>query len=379
MTNPTTSTTDERSPSDDAPDEVDPDTGEVIADADLPETPEDLPIRPASELKPEEENDGTSSLLGQVRTGVFEDVPMEQYHAHPAVSRSMLAEYAECDEYLRHRLQERTVWEPSRDEESSDALSTGRAAHLKLLEPKKAETTFRMAPDRCEAETNSGDRCSNSPKALFEGEDGTERFLCGTHARGLDEHPDLDMMTRSRAETVEGICAAARADDQIRQYLQQPGRAELSVVTTTKRGLPLRARPDWLTADPDRGTWTILDLKTCSDAHPKAVERAISRHGLWLQAILYPMVVQQEIGVWPEFLFAFVEKEPPHATQVYRIGPEDRAGIRHRTRELISEVSEKLWTGHWTGYDVSAHTDTVRRVSMKPWDKAKLGIPDVEV
>jgi hypothetical protein len=75
----------------------------------------------------------------------------------------------------------------------------------------------------------------------------------------------------------------------------------------------------------------IGDLKTAYDVTRRGLARAVWDHRLDLQRHHYRLGYYAVHGVWPEFLFVFVRKEPPHLVRVVDLGPrwDEPAAVDH--------------------------------------------------
>lgn len=107
---------------------------------------------------------------------------------------------------------------------------------------------------------------------------------------------------------------------------------------------------------------TIIDLKTCVSAHPKALERKILAYGYDIQETAYRRAVQ---AVAPEctgridFLFLFAEIVPPYA-----VTPVDLSGAYRLQGGLKWERACRTWarclkTNKWPGY-------VEKRITLSP-------------
>jgi hypothetical protein len=100
----------------------------------------------------------------------------------------------------------------------------------------------------------------------------------------------------------------------------------------------------------------ILDLKSTTDASPEACVRAVVTYGLDVQAAHYQAVWEAATGERRRFLFAFVEKEPPHEVGVVELhdAPGDEADWMEDARAKVAHARtvwrDCLEAGSWPGY-----------------------------
>lgn len=131
----------------------------------------------------------------------------------------------------------------------------------------------------------------------------------------------------------------------------------------------MRARLDWLPRwNPDR-RMIPADLKTCDNASPAAVAKAVAGYGYHLQAAHYTDGIRAlNLDPGPAFVFVFVEKTPPYLVTVAQL--DERAidagrMLMARAAEMFRDCRE---SGIWPGYD---GTEDIITVSLPPWATPK--------
>lgn len=351
-----------------------------LSQVDIGEIQEGEAIRPTSEEEAEHAErlehpgqvDGFAPALEEaVRSGFFAGVPEKVYHAHPAVSRSMLVEFSECGARLGHLLEERTPWELEEDEEESDALALGRALHTIVLEPEKAEERYKIAPETCMKKKRSGDPCTYSPTGYYPSVTETP-FLCGIHSKKLTPDESVTILPKDKADRLKGMIRSIAEHDRARSLLvESPGVPELTAVAEI-HGLAVRSRMDRLTLDvgQDDPEPVIVDLKTTRSAHPDDVRRDIGSKGYWLQAGLYPIIFEALTGFRPRMVFIFVEKTPPFPVVIYELDALHTQMVTRRAHELIDEAAEAISFCDFVAY---TREDTYT-VGLKRWDMKRHGM-----
>lgn len=115
----------------------------------------------------------------------------------------------------------------------------------------------------------------------------------------------------------------------------------------------------------------IIDLKLVEDASPAAVERTAENMGYAIQSTAYVRGLAQ---VFPdlmgriEFLFLFVEVEPPFAMNVVEPdGMFDEIGLR-RWRRAVETWGRCVKNNEWPAYG-----DGIKRISPPPWALSQEG------
>lgn len=129
-------------------------------------------------------------------------------------------------------------------------------------------------------------------------------------------------------------------------------------------GAWLRCRPDWMKCL-DSGRLVIVDLKTCSSAEPRQLRRAIRNFGYDQQDSMYRAGVKA-VGLSPEpdFLFVFVEVEPPHVITIARVDDCAREVGQRLNRKAIDLYQQYTKAGHWPGYVAD---DEIAEISEPGW------------
>ncbi|RSS92507.1 hypothetical protein EF919_18415 [Streptomyces sp. WAC02707] len=144
------------------------------------------------------------------------------------------------------------------------------------------------------------------------------------------------------------------------------GRAELSIFwTDPATGIRCRVRPDWLKELP--GLALAVDYKTCRDASPDAVSRAIRDHSYHQQDALYTD------GIWaalqPEdvrFVFVFQSKTAPYLITVRELAQQDRDIGRARNERALRIYADCERTGIWP--DWTGPITEIPTISMPSYD-----------
>jgi len=227
----------------------------------------------------------------------------EEYHAHPAVSRSGLALIAHSPLHVWHRYHSGTYTPPV----PAPALRLGTAVHMAVLEPDLFADSYAEAPS-----------LSRTTKA-------------GKEAWAAAAEGGQDLLTADELAQINGMCTALQQHPAARQALNVPGINEASYITTDPgTGIGIKCRPDRLT----ESGW-VVDLKTTRDASAAAFAKSTANFGYHVQAAFY-MHCLDVLGERPKgFIIVAVEKDPPYAVQVFRIAP---AAVQLGTREMFTAL-----------------------------------------
>lgn len=106
-----------------------------------------------------------------------------------------------------------------------------------------------------------------------------------------------------------------------------------------------------------------VDLKTTTDASPKALAKTVANFGYHMQAAFYLDGYDALFpGRDPAFLFVFVEKDPPYLVSVVELDGEALEIGRARNREALSLYRDCVCSGDWPG-----HSPEIELVSLPSW------------
>lgn len=239
----------------------------------------------------------------------------DDYHRHPAVSKSMLDRIARSPLHLQAYLRD-----PDMPEETP-AMRFGTAVHTAVLEPVRFARQYAAF---------TGDKRTTAGKAAF-----AELEARGAIVLKTDEY--------------DAVCEIARA---VRQHdlagdLLADGAAEASVFwNDDATGVECRCRPDWLRQD-----GIVIDLKTTTDASPEAFARSVVNYRYHVQAAHYLAGTDAQ-----RFVFIVVEKEAPYAIALYELDANALAlGRELRVRDLTTYATCAEFD-HWPGFPAAVQT-----------------------
>lgn len=251
----------------------------------------------------------------------------DEYCALPAVNISSLLQMARSPAHYKHALE-------NAGQRDTAALAFGRLAHIAILEPERYEAVV--------AVWDGGRRAGK----VFDA-------WCEEHADCLQVTADEDAQCRAMADAVRKHPAAA-------PYLSAAApMVEHSIRWTHPIGLDCKARLDWY--DPE--TNVVVDLKTTRDASEFEFGRAAARYDYPTRAAFYCDGVAAVFGELPTFVLIAVEKEPPFAVAVYRIGEDAIDAGRRRYTDLLARLKHCRDTNEWPGLC----DDAERELTLPEW------------
>lgn len=220
------------------------------------------------------------------------------------------------------------------EQEDTPALRFGRLVHLASLEPQVFDRTVRVMPE-CDRRTKEG-------KAIFEAFAATLR-------------PDEESIKKDEMDKVLAVAESAQAGIEKVCSGVEGARLVEHTYTGTYEGTPIKGRPDLVVAGSD--STIVLDVKTTTDASPKAFARDLYNFKYHLQAAWYCRLTGAK-----EFFFIAVEKEPPYAFAIYRLDEEGLELGRKLMASACLTYRECTLFGAWPSYPSEVQT-----ISLPKW------------
>lgn len=167
-------------------------------------------------------------------------------------------------------------------------------------------------------------------------------------------------------EQVQAMADAIRQHPIAGPLFAGPGIAERSIFwTDPATRIRMRCRPDWLKQLP--GVTLCVDLKTCRDASPDGISKAIRDHGYHQQDPLYTDGIEAA-GLAPDgvrFVFVFQQKTPPYLITVRELDQQARDIGRAKNERALRIYAECQRTGHWS--DWTGPINHIPYTSLPTW------------
>jgi len=149
------------------------------------------------------------------------------------------------------------------------------------------------------------------------------------------------------------------------------GIAERSIWwTDPATGVRCRVRPDWLKQLP--GLTLAVDYKTCRDANPQALSRAVRDHSYHQQDAFYLDGIEAAGLAEPgsaRFIFVFQSKTAPYLITVRELSEADRTIGRARNARALRIYAECVRTDTWP--DWTGPVTDIPMISLPPWDATR--------
>lgn len=272
------------------------------------------------------------------KPGFYPDVPMADYLGQltptPSISGSGLAT---IDGTSAAHWWAGSYLNPANTERETPATRFGSACHMFVLEGEKAfHAAYRIKPADMNFSTKDGKawRDSGDTRAIVTFED---------------------------YETIKAMALALHAKPKNAALFRDTER-EITLVDST-RGIWTKARPDALS----RRFKIAVNLKTCEDARPDAIQKALHNYDHYVSAALCVDMLKALTGDDYQYVLVFVEKSAPHESARVMLPPTVLEWGRLRYRRALNIFAECVKSGHWPGY----HDQTIT-ADLPPWAEKSL-------
>ena len=257
---------------------------------------------------------------------IHENIDIDEYHAHPFVSKSQLdtLDLSPAIFYARHRAADRPA------PVAKSGQLEGNLAHCAVLEPETFEQRYVVG------------------KALNRNTKEWKEFVAA--------HPNRIAIQPDQYEAATRQAVSVRALPEIGEALQN-GKPEVSAFwTDAETGVACRCRPDWVNDCGDAGV-ILLDLKTYSVASPGEFRKQVARKRYDVQAAFYSDGYAAATGrPVLGFVFVAVETEYPFAANAFMLDEDSLESGRQKYRKNLRTYAEcertNTWPGYSTGIDV---------------------------
>lgn len=253
------------------------------------------------------------------------------YHAQPRCSASKLKAMRRSPAHCKYQMD---------NPPTSEAMALGSLLHTMVLEPLMYPERYYIMPE-CDRRTKEG-------KATW----AAAQIAAG----------DRIMPRKEEFELAYAMCRASRAHPAYSKLFDATGHNELSVFWRDEEtGLDCKMRCDRIVEVPGIGT-VCVDLKTTTDASPRAFARSVHKFGYHIQAGMY-LEGLAKVGI-PCDLFVIMAPEsvPPHCVGLYGLKDETVAQGWRECQRLMRIYAECKRTGVWPGY-----ADTIQKLDLPAW------------
>jgi PDDEXK-like domain of unknown function (DUF3799) len=250
------------------------------------------------------------------------------YDSIPALRHSHARAYAEHGAGYFHALTTGAL-----RVKETDALRLGRPIHAAILEPERFAYEYAIRP-KCHKGTKVGKRDAATLEVCD--------WLAPKRKPWVTE-PEMEMILRMR----DAVAAEpyARRLIEMCDLVERPG---TWVDQDFESGLTLKRRVDLGSSKVP----LIVDLKSTTDAHPKAFAESVARYGYDTQGAFYSSGEAAERGIDPKdviYVLIAVEKNPPHRVGIYELKTDEQWMVTGRLwcRRVLGEIAERHRTSDW--------------------------------
>lgn len=270
-----------------------------------------------------------------INEGIYETLSSEEYHGHKeSYSRSALMDFDRSPYY--YWAKHLNIYRPQKDATRNMAL--GSAFHTLILEPHLF-----------------GELYGVEPKKVLLKDVGREDYDAYKYFCEHLQKSNKTILTFDEMETLIAMQESLYANEKAKELLRD-GLIEHSYFwRDPESGLMLKSRPDILHRK------IYVDLKTCSDASPRAYQREMIDFGYHLQsAMIRDAVKTLENREISSCINICVETKYPHAVAIYLI---DEAAIewsQKKYKELALHLKHCLIHEDWPSF-------SIQTIGMPAW------------
>ena len=259
--------------------------------------------------------------------GLYEDVPFDEYAAWDLPSNTGLGKLARSPAHYK-------AWQEA-PQESTPALVLGSLFHALVL---GGEDRFAVAP-KCDRRTKAGKE---------------------DYAEFAETIGDREVVTQDQYDIANAMTGSICRHPAALDVLDRCRRRELSAVAEMD-GMEYKCRFDLA-----GGGW-LADLKSTQDASAEVFGKSIYNFGYHRQAGGYFNAAEQ-LGLDPAcWLFIAIEKTPPYAVAVYKLGGMAIDTGRAEFKRLLGLYYECRGRDEWPAYPV-----TVQDIELPVWAYSKI-------
>lgn len=269
------------------------------------------------------------------------DLTNNEYHASEGYSSSNLKKLVELTP-AKYKFDQQNS-----ERKSNKIYDTGSAVHSRVLEPENFERDFAISPV-FNLQTKAG-----------------RNFRDAFHQQNADKIIIDEIQNEQALAMAEAILKNPLASALLDGALVEQSIYFDIYETTSNQKITLKVRPDAVSLN----TPDVIDIKTCSSATYEAVQKSIINFKYHLSAALYldgvnrcvDLLEQTNCTLYQNFVFIFVENEPPYQTAIYNLDQE----LLNIGDALCNRAIYNLGLGlvnDWPTYPMQ-----IRTVSAPPW------------
>jgi hypothetical protein len=293
-----------------------------------------------------------------VKPGLFSGIPIDAYHQPDLCGSSKAVEPAISSGGLRtifgkslKHYWATSPYNPEADveDEESEALIMGRAAHHLIFGEKRFSESFALAPQRLGGEPWSGRR------------NACKEWVAARRAEGMT------VITQAQADGIKGMAASLLEEPLVKAGILD-GLIEHSLIWKDAiTGIWLKARPDAVPSS----SLDLVDLKTTSSVMQNDLQRTIHDHGYYQQGALIAEACRNVLKKpLNSFTLVFVEKKKPWCVEIVTLKPHEIERGIAANKIALARFAKAMQDGKWFGPNMG-RTDAAF-IELAPWAGTRL-------
>lgn len=261
----------------------------------------------------------TIDTSNTITDGIHKNLTRREYESIEAVNQSTLKLFSKTAAHAREAM--------LHPKEPTEAMNFGSALHCAILEPKRFQQVYVVAP--------------KFDRRTKEGKEGW--------ATWEEQNRGKEIVAQDDMAAISAMANSCYSEPLVKSLLTAPGSNEVALVWTDKRtGLRCKALLDRVTT---YANYTVvLDIKSARDAGELEFGRAVFKLTYHVQAAFYLDGLNAIAPADRRFLFIAIEKERPFCVAVYELDDESIAQGRATVRRYLNTYAECMATGIWPGY-----------------------------
>jgi|694.fasta_scaffold05059_23 hypothetical protein len=247
---------------------------------------------------------------------IIKDLSFAEYRAIDAVNVSRLSGLSKCPAYFKFTL--------TNERPDSPALAIGRLIHTLVFQQELFQSEYFILPE-LDRRTAKGRE---------------------TYNELVSANPDKAAVKSEDFNRAAELAASVRSNPHFSRLIDGAMFEVTLTWTDEETGIKCKARLDCY--NPELGV--IVDLKTTIDASPRGFPRKLYAYRYNCQAAWYLHGLVENKAHGQHFIFAAVEKEPPHLLGLYRLSDEAIKLSNAENTSLLKKYAQCLETDYWPGY-----------------------------
>lgn len=250
----------------------------------------------------------------------------EDYHAHPALSRSALwtfkrLPYKYWYEYLSGQFQSKP---------ETDALRLGSLAHTMILEPDLFDSRY-LVIEKLNRATKGGKEA---------------------YKEALNAAVHRQLIYQDEFEVADAMRKSVYANDVVKDILADASMEYSIFWRDEMTGLEVKARPDIFANRLN----IMADVKTTLDASPRSFQLDCFKNGYFLQAAMMYEAALAIGSPIEKFVFICVEKKAPYSLALYVLDDESLAFGQQMLRKILDDYKICKDNNNWPDYGIQTLT-----------------------